>query len=76
MRITSNGRVTIPAEIRNRLGLHPGSVVEFEVDGEAVRIRKVADADESGHGRDLVDHMRGRATAGLSTDELMALTRG
>ena len=40
MRITSRGQVTIPVEIRERLGLLPNREVEFEVDGSAVRIRK------------------------------------
>ena len=39
MRLTSKGQVTIPQEIRERLGLLPQTEVEFEIDGEAVRIR-------------------------------------
>ena len=39
MRITSKGQVTIPVEIRERLGLLPNSEVDFEVEGNAVRIR-------------------------------------
>jgi AbrB family looped-hinge helix DNA binding protein len=74
MRITSKGQVTIPIEIRDRLGLHPGSMVEFDVDGETVRIRKSGDG--AGRGRPLVEYMRGRASSDLSTDEIMALTRG
>lgn len=35
MRMTSKGQVTIPAHIREKLGLHPGTEVEFFVkDGE------------------------------------------
>ena len=73
-RVTSKGQVTIPVEIRVRLGIFPGSSVEFTVDGETVRIRK-ADGGVS-RGQALVAHMTGRATSGLSTDEIMALTRG
>jgi len=39
MRLTSKGQVTIPQEIRERLGLMPRTEVEFEVEGDAVRIR-------------------------------------
>ena len=39
MRLTSKGQVTIPEEIRERLGLLPHTEVEFEIDGDAVRIR-------------------------------------
>lgn len=38
-RLTKKGQVTIPAEVRRRLGLKPGDKVRFEVDGEDVRIR-------------------------------------
>ena len=33
MRLTSKGQVTIPQEIRERLGLLPQIEVEFEIDG-------------------------------------------
>jgi AbrB family looped-hinge helix DNA binding protein len=74
MRITSKGQVTIPQEIRERLGLLPFSEVEFEVDGDAVRIRK---ARRSGkRGKALIALMRGTAKPGMRTDEIMKLTRG
>lgn len=74
MRITSKGQVTIPVTIRERLGLQPETEVEFEVVGKAVRIRKVRDG--GGSGRTLVSRLKGKATARLSTDEILALTRG
>jgi AbrB family looped-hinge helix DNA binding protein len=76
MRITSKGQVTIPHVIREKLGLLPLTEVEFEIDGNAVRLRK-KDAGRR-RGRLIVDHLRGRATANLhmSTDEVMKLLRG
>ena len=74
MRITSKGQVTIPVEIRERLGLLPNSEVEFEVAGNVVRIRK-ATRRRHGRGRSLVAHLRGRGTVRMSTDEILALTR-
>lgn len=71
-RITSKGQVTIPAAMRDKLGLGPDTEVEFELAGNAVRIRK---AKRQSGGRALVSRMKGRATARLSTDEIMALTR-
>lgn len=75
MRITSKGQVTIPQEIREKLGLLPSTDVEFEIEGNAVRIRKRRQSQA--RGRLIVDHLRGRATANrhLSTNELMALLR-
>jgi len=74
MRITSKGQVTIPREVRERLGLLPATEVAFEIDGDTVRIRKVAEA--SHRGRSLIGLMRGTAETRMSTDEIMALTRG
>jgi AbrB family looped-hinge helix DNA binding protein len=76
MRVTSKGQVTIPVEIRERLGLLPNSEVEFEVEGNAVRIRMARGRRARGRGRSVVEHLRGKATSGMSTDEIMALTRG
>jgi AbrB family looped-hinge helix DNA binding protein len=73
MRITSQGRVTIPIEIREQLGLLPGTEVAFEVEGDAVRLTRSERAPV--FGRTIVERLRGRATSGLSTDEIMALTR-
>lgn len=36
--LTTKGQVTIPAEVRRRLGLHPGDRVAFVVDGDDVRL--------------------------------------
>lgn len=76
MRITAKGQVTIPVEIRERLGLLPDSEVEFVVEGTAVRIKKVRDGRGRGRGRSIVEHLRGKATSRLTTDQIMALTRG
>lgn len=74
MRVTSKGQVTIPQEVRERLGLWPHTEVEFVVEGDTAYIRKAA--GEQSRGRELVRHLKGRGTVTLSTDEIMALTRG
>ncbi len=74
MRITSKGQVTIPHEIREMLGIVPSSEVEFVSEGGCVWLRKRKPEDS--RGRKLVERMRGRATARLSTEEIMQLTRG
>lgn len=77
MKITTKGQVTIPVEIRERLGLLPHSEVEFEVVGQTVRIRKVRRAEGTGRrGRSIVQRLRGRGSVRLTTDEILALTRG
>jgi AbrB family looped-hinge helix DNA binding protein len=76
MRLTSKGQVTIPLAIREKLGLLPWTEVVFEVQGDRVHIRKKAGA--AGRGARLLDAMRRapRPKPGMTTDELMALTRG
>ena len=76
MRITAKGQVTIPIEIRERLGLLPNSEVEFAVEGNAVRIRKARSGRKRRRGRSIVEHLRGKATSKLTTDQILALTRG
>jgi len=73
VRITSKGQVTIPIELREQTGLLPGTEVEFARDGDAVRLTRAKHS--RGRGRTIVEQLRGRASSGLSTDEIMALTR-
>lgn len=75
MRITSKGQVTIPQAIRERMGLLPNTEVDFVIKGNCVRIIKSPDADKS-RGRKLIARMRGKANVKMSTQEIMALTRG
>jgi AbrB family looped-hinge helix DNA binding protein len=72
--LTSKGQVTIPQDIREHLGLLPHTEVEFEIDGDAVKVRKAR--GPSRRGRELVARMRGRADTRLTTDDILALTRG
>ena len=39
-RITQQGRVSIPAEVRRRLGVVPGSVIDWEMEGEKIVVRR------------------------------------
>jgi antitoxin PrlF len=72
MRVTSKGQVTIPLAVRRKLGIGPGSEVEFELDERGARLVRANTA----RGKAIARRMRGRATVTMSTDEIMALTRG
>jgi AbrB family looped-hinge helix DNA binding protein len=76
MRVTSKGQVTIPIAIREKAGLLPNTEVEFELDGETVRLRRASGKPATGRGARLVAHMRGRGDVTMTTDQIMALTRG
>jgi AbrB family looped-hinge helix DNA binding protein len=75
MRITSKGQVTIPVEIREQAGLLPHTEVNFEFDGKTVRLVRVKKSRD-GRGARLVARLRGSGDVAMSTDAIMALTRG
>ena len=71
--VTSKGQVTIPKPVRDLLGIEPGTRVNFRRNeqGEIVLDRADGEKPPSRFAK-----LRGTAKAGMSTDELMALTRG
>jgi len=71
MRVTQKGQVTIPIAVRRALGITAGSEVAFELDAGGARL--VVDAQRAG---DEIERMRGAGDVALSTDEILALTRG
>ena len=71
MRVTQKGQVTIPLAVRRALGIEPGSEVDFRLDGEGVRL--VIDSQRAAAD---VSQMRGAGDVELTTDEILALTRG
>ena len=76
MRITTNGQVTIPKAIREKLGLLPHTDVDFIVEGNSVRIVKAKSKPGESRGDELIRLLKGHKLVGLSTDEIMELTRG
>jgi AbrB family looped-hinge helix DNA binding protein len=72
MRVTTKGQVTIPQEIRQKLGISSASEVDFVV-GEDGRVYLIKKATQKTEGR--FAKLRGVATVKMSTDEIMALTR-
>jgi antitoxin PrlF len=71
--VTRKGQVTIPKQVRDRLGIKPGNKVDFEVaeDGRAFLRRVETGAVKPSR----FERMRGTATSGLTTEEIMALSR-
>jgi len=74
MRITTKGQVTIPQGIRERYGLLPHTEVEFVEEEGTVVLRKAEGGNRQA--REWVRRYRGTADAGLTSDEIMRLTRG
>jgi AbrB family looped-hinge helix DNA binding protein len=79
MRLTTKGQVTIPLAIREQLGLLPLTEVEFDIVGDGVRIRKKSRRTSSAgksRGRVMLEAMSKAPKPLLTTDQIMALTRG
>jgi len=78
MRISSRGQVTIPARIREQAGLLPNAEVEFAYGGRGrVRLfRSRRGAKKKSRGEALIEHMRGKGDIRMTTEQIMALTRG
>ncbi len=71
MRVTTKGQVTIPRNVREILGITPQTNVEFEEDKGRFYIVKT----QRNKTANQFKKFRGIATANMSTDEIMTLTR-
>ena len=71
--VTADGQVTIPKDVRDQLGIGPGSKVTFirRPDGTVEFSNEETPLKASRFGKFL-----GHAGPGLSTDEVMEMTRG
>lgn len=72
--LTSKGQVTIPKQIRDALGLAPGSTVDFAVNRNGEVVLQKAGALPA-RKRDRFEQVRGKADVKWRTDELMKLLR-
>lgn len=72
MRASTKGQVTIPREVREALGVLPGSEIEFiEENGRFYLEKRDQPKTKKKFAR-----FRGIASAQMSTEEIMGLTRG
>ena len=39
-KLTAQGQISVPAAVRRKLGVGPGSVIEWDVDGEQIVVRR------------------------------------
>lgn len=70
-RITSKGQVTIPKDVRQRLGLRPGDEIEFVEDRAGFRVQKRVLASPFRKYRGYLKELAGR-----DPDELVEQMRG
>jgi len=73
--LTSKGQVTIPKPVREYLGLKAGSSVTFERLGNGDVVLRPAKTRATRPATAFAK-LRGRATLRMSTEDILALTRG
>jgi len=71
MRVTAKGQVTIPKNVREILGIVPETEVEFQENNGKFYLVKVSKIKSNSK----FAKLRGIATAKMSTDEIMNMTR-
>ena len=71
-KMTTKGQVTIPKRLRDYLGLKPGALVDFELADNGQVVLKTDEKQKKGR----FDVLLGSAKLGMTTDQLMELTRG
>ncbi len=70
-KVTSKGQITIPKEIRERLGVHPGEEVGFEEKENLVIITKVVSKSPFDKWVGKLEHLKGQ-----QSDDLVRKARG
>ncbi|MBZ9659077.1 AbrB/MazE/SpoVT family DNA-binding domain-containing protein [Mesorhizobium sp. ESP-6-4] len=81
MRVTTKGQVTIPKQIRDHLGIGPGSEVQFVATDEGARLvavnQNVSEEEAARKFKEVLDKMEGTLDlGGMTTDEYMEWLRG
>ncbi|MDP2811380.1 MAG: AbrB/MazE/SpoVT family DNA-binding domain-containing protein [Rhodocyclaceae bacterium] len=76
--MTQKGQATIPKPIRDLLGIKVGSQVDFIPVADGIHLVNCDAARQSGKNKQpsRFAALRGSATVRMSTEEIMALTRG
>jgi AbrB family looped-hinge helix DNA binding protein len=72
LRVTTKGQVTIPQQMREKLGIASNSEVDFVEDSERVYLLRKNGNRSVKKFRSL----RGAASVKMTTDEIMAMTKG
>ena len=81
MRVTTKGQVTIPKQIRDHLGIRPGSEVEFVATDDGAKLipvnENLSEEEASRRFSEVLDRLEGSLDlGGMTTDEYMEWLRG
>lgn len=70
--VTTKGKVTIQKSVRDHLGIHPGSKVDFRQTNDGQIVLVSAETKPASR----FAQLRGHAGVGMATEDILALTRG
>jgi bifunctional DNA-binding transcriptional regulator/antitoxin component of YhaV-PrlF toxin-antitoxin module len=73
MKISTKGQVTIPIEMRSKLGMLPHTEVQFVLHKEGILIQKQQNSITKGS--KLLARLAGKSRVNMSTEYIMKLTR-
>lgn len=78
MRMTAKGQVTIPKHVRDRAGIKPGMELAVVYEDGVVQVvrQKKAGATTTEEYEQWLSKVKGTATHGVTTDQIMQATRG
>ena len=48
-RLSTKGQVTIPADLRKAIGIEPGDIVAYELQGKSVKLKRIEPFDVAYH---------------------------
>jgi AbrB family looped-hinge helix DNA binding protein len=72
-KLTAQGQISVPVDVRRKLGIGPGSVLEWEEDGNQIVVRRAGRFSSEDIHRELFG---ARAPVARSLDELREGIRG
>ena len=79
MRVTEKGQVPIPKNVRRKLGIVPGSEVEFDMRGDGALLRHAATSRPDREVAEFMDHIRRHKgtmdLGGMTGDEFFKFLR-
>lgn len=73
MKVAAKGQVTIPIKFREKMGIVPGDEILFSIERGKLYLQKITG---EGRGEILVRKISNQGSIKMTTDEIMALTRG
>ena len=73
MRVSTKGQVTIPYEMRTKLGMLPCTEVDFILQDDGILIQKQHGSKRKGS--KMLEQLSGKSRLNMSTEYIMKLTR-